>query len=169
MSCFFCANDSVCKRLSFFTWCFETIYERGEMALNYSKSPFSLTAAVRSLLSFWLCLPVWQCVSGCQSHTEFWWSATLFFFSPQVLFVIWYNSALWEFYSWISDKRTTSIRRQCWREGFCFVANTEEAIALLLKDVLCGWIWESLSTPEGAKASLFSCFAVCCCPVLISS
>lgn len=168
MLCFFCTNDSVCKRLSFFTWCFETIYERGQMALNFNKFPFSLTAAVRSLIFLAVFASLAVCFWLSESYRVLM-KCNTFFFSLQVLFVIWYNSALWEFYSWINDKRTASIRRQCWREGFCFVANTEEAIALLLKDVLCGWIWESLSTPEGAKASLFSCFAVCCCPVLISS
>lgn len=41
------------------------------MALNFNKFPFGLTAAVSSVLSFRLNLPLWQCVSGCQRLTEF--------------------------------------------------------------------------------------------------
>lgn len=41
------------------------------MALNFNKFSFGLTAAVNAVLSFRLCLPLWQRVSGCQSIAEF--------------------------------------------------------------------------------------------------
>lgn len=58
------------------------------MALNFNKFPFGLTAAVSSVLSFQLYLPLWRCVSGCQNSYRVLMKCGFFFFSPQLSFVI---------------------------------------------------------------------------------